>query len=94
MDTFIARQAIFDKKGNVVAYELLYRSSEKSTRADLVDGDRATLQVLSDAITVFGLPYLTNSKMAFVNFTENLLLRDTALLASPEEIAVEILEDV
>ncbi|KSV58421.1 EAL and HDOD domain-containing protein [Acetivibrio ethanolgignens] len=94
MDTFIARQAIFDKKGNVVAYELLYRSSEKSTRADLVDGDRATLQVLSDAITVFGLPYLTNSKMAFVNFTENLLLRDTALLASPDEVAVEILEDV
>ncbi len=78
----------------VHAYELLYRGSSQSLTADFTDGDKATRSLLSDAITVFGLPRLTNSKLAFVNFTEKLLMSDFALMANPREVAIELLESI
>lgn len=77
----------------VYAYELLYRGRIDATSATFSDGDKATRSLLSDAMTVFGLSNLTNSKLAFVNFSESLLLSDFALLADPKEIAIEILEN-
>lgn len=90
---YIARQPIFDTKKKVCAYELLYRSGPIVNKADFDNGNLATRNLLSDAITVFGLPKLTNSKPAFVNFTEGLILNEFALLANPKEIVIEILED-
>ena len=92
VERYIARQPIFNLNLKVHAYELLYRGSIDATSANFSDGDRATRSLLSDAITVFGLSNLTNSKLAFVNFSESLLLSDFALMADPKEIAVEILE--
>lgn len=94
MYTFLARQPIFNEKYTVYGYELLYREAEKSSSADIIDGNSATKRVLSDAITLFGLDALTDSKPAFVNFTEELLLTDFPLLADPRDIVVELLEDV
>ena len=93
MDSYIARQPIFDKSYNVMAYELLYRSANKNC-ADVVDGNSATRQVLSDAITLYGLNSLADSKRAFVNFTSDLILDELPKLASPESIVVELLEDI
>lgn len=93
-ERFIARQPIFDTQLNVFAYELLYRSSSKAAQADVIDGEQATQSVLSDAITVFGLSNITNSRPAFVNFTEELILNDFVLNARPDEIVVELLEDI
>lgn len=92
VERYIARQPIFNQTMNVYAYELLYRGSIHAISANISDGDRATRSLLSDAMTVFGLSSLTNSKLAFVNFPESLLLSDFALLADPNEIAIEILE--
>ncbi len=94
MYTFLARQPIFDNRYRVCGYELLYRETEQSTAANVKDGNCATKRVLSDAITLFGLETLTNSKPAFVNFTEDLILEDFPMLADPKDIIVELLEDV
>lgn len=94
MYTFLARQPIFDDKCNVYAYELLYRDAEQSSSAEITDGSTATKLVLSDAITLFGLDTLTNSKPAFINFTEELILDEFPLLAGAKEIVVELLEDI
>lgn len=94
MERYIARQPIFDVKMRVYAYELLYRGGACATRAVISDGDSATRSLLSDAITVFGLHKLTNSKQAFVNFTEGLIISDFVLLANPNEVAVEVLETI
>lgn len=94
MNVFIARQAIFNKKREVVGYELLYRSSEKNMYAASVSSDKATKQVLSNAIVSFGITNLTDAKKAYINFTENLLLNDFVLLANPSEIIIEILENI
>ena len=94
MHTFLARQPIFDDRCNVYAYEILYRDAEYSLSAKIMDGDTATKLVLSDAITLFGLDTLTNSKPAFINFTEELILDEFPLLAGAKEIVVELLEDI
>jgi EAL and modified HD-GYP domain-containing signal transduction protein len=78
----------------VIGYELLYRDAGCIDRAQFPDGNTATCRLLSDAITEFGLSKLTNSKPAFINFTESLLLNDFVRLVSPDEVVIEILEDV
>ncbi len=92
MDVFIARQPIFDKSMNVVAYELLYRNSKINT--SLSDGDDATSSVLINGLLVMGLETLTDKKKAFIKFTKNLILDETVTLFKPDNMVVEVLEDV
>ncbi len=92
MDIFIARQPIFDKRMNVVAYELLYRSGKANSA--LSDDDAATASVLVNGLVAIGLETLTDRKKAFVNFTRNLLLDETASVLPPESLVVEVLETV
>lgn len=94
MEAYIARQPIFNCKKKVEGYELLYRDSLTENKAHIVDGCRATSRLLSDAITVFGLPQLTNWRPAYVNFTKDLIMNDFVLLAQPQDVVVEIVEDI
>jgi len=88
---YIARQPIYDRDQKVAGYELLYRDGSSGNTAQFVDGDAATRGVLSDAITVFGIPNLTNGLPAYINFTKNLLMNDFALLANPKQIVIEVM---
>lgn len=93
MRAHIARQPIFDRGKKAVAYELLYRDGTGNA-AHIQDGDAASRSVLSDAITVFGLPQLTDRLPAYIHFTRNLLLGDFAYLADPKEIVLEVMNDI
>ena len=46
MQLYVARQPIFDRERNIVAYELLYRNPTTKT-AEQIDGDHATSSVLT-----------------------------------------------
>lgn len=94
MYTFLARQPIFDRNNNVFGYELLYRNGESKNLSNIVDGNVATKNIISDAVTLFGLDKLTNSKLAFINFTENLILENYPLLVDADSVVVELLEDI
>ena len=86
-----ARQAIYDKKMQVVAYELLFRHSEENV-AQFVDGDQASSQVLLRAFGEHRLDEITENKRAFVNFTKTLILSPPML--PPEKLVIEVLENV
>jgi EAL and modified HD-GYP domain-containing signal transduction protein len=93
MERFVARQPIFDARGRVFAYELLFRSS-LNNYFTAVDGNRATSEVIVDSFLVVGLDQMTGGKKAFINFTRETLIRDFALLLPREAVVVEILETV
>lgn len=93
MQRYIARQAIFDRNLRVLGYELLYRAGEED-RTVFADGDRATRILLSDALMAFGLKNLTDGRIAYVNFTEKLVMSDFVLLTDPQKITVELLENI
>lgn len=93
MDVLVARQPIFDKGRNVVAYELLFRSG-RSEGYDSNDGDQATIDVIANSFLSIGMDVVTGGKKAFINFTDNLLKKKVAQLLPCEVLAVEVLETV
>jgi len=94
MEVFVARQPIFDRKKNVMAYELLFRSSIENFYDGSLDGDRSTSRVISNSLLVIGLDKLTKGEKAFINFTRNLIIKGAPSMLPREHIAVEILESV
>ncbi len=92
-DAFVARQPIFDRNRHAVAYELLFRDGLGGS-AVFADGTRATQDVLSHSYLTIGLDRLTGGRPAYINFTRDLLLRQTAALLPRELTVVEILENV
>ncbi len=93
MDVFVARQPIFGIDEKVEAYELLFRSGLENCFPD-VDGDLASARTIIDSFHSHDIESMTNGKIAFLNFTRNLLLSECAYLLPREGIVVEILEDV
>ncbi len=93
MEVFVARQPIFDKKLEVWAYELLFRSGLDNFYENL-DGDQASSRVISNSFLLIGMDELTEGKMAFINFTRNLLVGEFISALPKELVAVEILENV
>ena len=92
-EVHVARQAIFDDRLNVFAYELLFRN-ELVDHYDGTDGDGATNRVIVNSFLLIGIKALTNGKRAFINFTANSLKSNIPRRLPRELIAVEILEDV
>jgi len=89
--TLCARQPIFNRNLDVVAYELLFRNIN-SDYSSIHDGDVATAQLLINVFTEIAYENLLEGKRGFVNFTRN-LLRSTPPVGS-SEIVIEVLEDV
>jgi c-di-GMP-related signal transduction protein len=94
MEVFVARQAIFDRKRELYAYELLYRSSGARNEFDGTDAAIATRQVIASSLLSIGLDNMLGGKKAFLNF-DHRLLSDGAHLSLPRQaIVIEILETV
>ena len=93
MEIIIARQPIFNVKRRLFAYELLYRGADIKSLEN-VRGDRATGSVLTSSFLTEGLEKISGNKPCFVNFTEELLLKNIADNFPNDKIVVEILEDV
>ena len=92
MDTYIARQPIFDSRNRVLAYELLFRHGPENWFHDM-DPDRATSQIIMDSAGLFGLAVLTGGRPAFINLTRQLLLDGAVRLLPPHQVVVEVLPE-
>lgn len=91
--SLIGRQPILDRMGRTQAYELLFRPNGTDS-ANTFDGDRATANVIVNALTAFELDDVIGPHQAFINFTDELLQNGTALLLPKERVVIEILENV
>ncbi|MBX9847780.1 MAG: EAL domain-containing protein [Rhodocyclaceae bacterium] len=93
-DIFIGRQPILDRDQNLFAYELLFRSCNKSNSAQVHDDLTATASVLSHAFSEFGVEQALGPYKGFVNCDASLLLSDLPELLPAEKVVLEILETV
>ncbi|PKM46149.1 MAG: hypothetical protein CVV05_04010 [Gammaproteobacteria bacterium HGW-Gammaproteobacteria-1] len=93
MDVFVARQPIFNRSQQVVAYELLYRARDEK-HADIRDPDLATTEVFINTFMDIGLDRVTGQRRAYVNLTRPFLLGEYPLPFSHEAVTLEVLEDV
>ena len=93
METFIARQPIFDSQQKVYGYELLFRSGLDNVFRN-PDPNQATSKVIVDSFFLLDLPTLTGGKRAFINIPRDILLNEYVFLVPKELIVAEILETV
>ncbi|MEH7306464.1 EAL and HDOD domain-containing protein [Neobacillus drentensis] len=93
MEVFVARQPIFTKAKDIFAYELLYRNNPDNYFPN-ISGDAATTDVIINSFINIGVDELSNGKICFINFTENLLKSRLPTYLNPNDIVVEILETV
>ena len=93
MDIFIGRQPIFNIEEEIVAYELLYRNNNKNVFPQ-IDSDSATLGVIINSFLSIGINEVANGKPSFVNFTENLIMKESLDFLDPTAVVIELLEDI
>ena len=93
MNIYVARQPIFDIKKCIFGYELLFRADMANFFPE-IQGDSATSKLLSNSFFNIGIEKIAGSNLAFINFTQDLLLQQLPLMFSQDRLVVEILEDV
>ena len=93
MDVFLARQPIFDRSQEVVAYELLYRDNHINA-ATIEDPDRATTEVFLNTFMEIGMDRVVGAHRAFINMTRPFLVGERDLPFAHGNITLEVLEDI
>ncbi|MGM0656635.1 MAG: EAL and HDOD domain-containing protein, partial [Thermodesulfobacteriota bacterium] len=94
MDIFVARQPVFTSDKKIFGYELLFRLSLENVFPN-IDGSAATSGVLSNTFFAFGfINDILAGKPGLINFTRDLLLKQTPLLFPKDHIIIEVLEDI
>jgi len=89
----VGRQPIYDRAGDVVAYELLFRDAVDATAAS-GSSARATSQVIVSAFTEFGLDQLVGTRACFINVTKEFLIGELPVPFDSNQGVLEIIETV
>lgn len=89
---YLARQPILDLKGQVHAYELLFRNGLENAFGN-ADLETASRTIVDNAV-MFGLDDLTGGHPAFVNCTAEVLTGELASVLPSSLTVLEILETV
>jgi len=84
---YVARQPILTLRGHVHGYELLFRNGPDAVMS--AGADLAARTMLDNAV-IFGLDWLTNGLLAFVNCTVEALTEELVLVLSPHKTVLSI----
>ncbi|OWS71834.1 hypothetical protein CBI30_05120 [Polynucleobacter aenigmaticus] len=93
-EIFLGRQPILNAKRETVAYEILFRSKNSLTSADITDDLASSTHVIVSAMSHFGLESVLGQCDGFINVNADLLMSDAMELLPPERIVLELLEHV
>jgi EAL and modified HD-GYP domain-containing signal transduction protein len=89
---FVARQPICDAAQRTFAYELLFRNSD-ANRATIVNGEKATADVVVNSFMEIGLERMVGSALAFINVTHDFIADGHCRALPKDRVVLEILED-
>lgn len=90
---FLGRQPIVGRQRELVAYELLFRTSQDN-RANVLDDVVASAAVMQHAFSGLGLNAVLEDKLGFINISEPLLRSDAIEILPRDRVVLEILETV
>ena len=93
LGVYVGRQPIYDRELMVAGYELLFRDYN-AEKANFVDGDLATSQVILNTFMEIGIERLVGNGMAFINLTRGFILEKFPLPLLHGRVVLEILEDI
>ncbi|TMN84771.1 MULTISPECIES: HDOD domain-containing protein [unclassified Pseudoalteromonas] len=93
MSIFVARQAIFNRRQKVVAYELLFRDSPKNFFPDIAEG-QATARLIMENQLNLGTRHITSGKKALINIGPESLELDLCAFLPCQDVVIELLESI
>jgi c-di-GMP-related signal transduction protein len=91
-EVFLGRQPILNRQGQVVAYELLFRSSTGQAVVYITDDSQATMNVIAHAFRHFGISAVVGEAKAFISFNAQLLMSDAMKAPPKDRVVIELLE--
>lgn len=94
MDLFVARQPIFDQRGELEGYELLYRRGADSRGADGDSSEHMSREVIIQSLLGIGLEQITRGTVGYLNFSREMLVGDSYELLDRDAVVIELLETV
>ncbi|WP_269533076.1 EAL and HDOD domain-containing protein [Chitinimonas sp. BJYL2] len=90
---FLGRQPIVGRDRELVAYELLFRTSLDNA-ASVADDVTASAAVIQHAFSGLGLDSVLEDKLGFINLSEPLLQSDVIEILPRERVVLELLETI
>ena len=92
---YVGKQPIYNASLGIYGYEMLFRDSNVN-KADFssISADAATSSTIQNVFIEIGLEKLVRDSYAFINVTEKFLLNEDTIPFVPEQVVLEILEDV
>lgn len=93
-DVFLGRQPILGRNGELLAYEILFRSGAAANHAVITDDIAASAAVIQHAFLDFGIETALGHNLGFINISEALLLSDVIEMLPPRRVVLELLETV
>lgn len=93
-DIFLSRQPILDRRGQTVAYELLYRENAHAQEAWVRDDAKATSRVVRRAFGELGINTVLGGCHGLVNVDAEFLVSRAVELLPRASVVLEILETV
>jgi EAL and modified HD-GYP domain-containing signal transduction protein len=93
VDIATAKQPIFDVRGNIWGYELLYRRPPDTQCADVISGAVATARIITSGVNVARHSLRPEQKL-LINFPAAMIEARAIRLLPSAQCMLEILEDV
>ncbi|MDK2819088.1 MAG: EAL domain-containing protein [Spirochaetota bacterium] len=89
MNILLGRQSILDRNQNVIAYELLFRSTDNSP----INSDtEATANVITTTLSIMSIDNILGQKKGFINIGIDILRKGLLDIIPPNRFVIEILE--
>ena len=92
-NSYIARQAILNGKSETIGYELLFRDSVDNKFPEM-EMDIASSKLIIQNHIHGDIQSISMGKLAFINFTEGLLLKEYQPFCPRNKVVIEVLEDI
>jgi len=90
---FVARQPLFTPRMNIWGYELLFRHSLQANSASFSNGASATSKILIDGFSL-AQQGLNPKTRLLINFPRDVLLDESASILPPDQVVIEVLENI
>ncbi|MBX3641255.1 MAG: EAL domain-containing protein [Nitrosomonas sp.] len=92
-EAFLGRLPILDRTQNLVAFELLFRSSEQN-KVNVIDNSAASAHVIIDIYGQLGIDKVMGNRRGFIKVDAELLMDDALYLLPKSQVVFEILRTV
>lgn len=88
----IGRQPILNRDEQICAYELLFRSTDSLSSANVSDASQATASVILNTLAGFGIQQILGNHLGFINLELDILMSDSLELLPKDIVVLELLE--